>query len=147
MYIQNSINRFAINTYTRLWRYFSSKCALVWCSKQQNTMYTLSLTRNDLRHAILFYTFSESRKRHYFLFYFTLFILLSNMFQKHFLALKSWLASWLTWLALWLAWLAWLAGSHIRQTHVEERSCVTLEKKNFDLIFFRKISSGINFWL
>jgi len=31
-------------------------------------MYTLSLTRNDLRHAMLFYTFSESRKRHYFLF-------------------------------------------------------------------------------
>ena len=80
MYIQNSINRFAINTYTRLWRYFSSKCALIWCSKQQNTMYTLSLTRNEYIYGMQYHFTRFQNHESVPIFYFILFILLNNMF-------------------------------------------------------------------
>ena len=81
MYFQNSINHFAINTYTRLTLFFVEMCPrLMFQAAKHNVYIEPNTQRVYLRHAVLFYTFSESRKRRYFLFYSILFILFNNIF-------------------------------------------------------------------
>ena len=53
-------------------------CILARLTRMARTV--TRMTRMARWHAVLFYTFSESRKRRYFLFYFILFILLNKMF-------------------------------------------------------------------